>query len=426
MGILQIRRAEREGSRLVFAFAGWTGKGKTYTAIQFGYGLAGYDPSKLGFLDAENKRGSLLADILEKSTRPTKDRFLIADLYAPFSPSRYATGIEEFQAAGVEVLIIDSVTHEWEGTGGCQEIAEAGNPKIPNWNRAKEQHKKFMNKLLQSDMHIIVCVRAREKTKPERKAGKLEFVEQGLQPIQEKNFMFEVTASLMMHDEGLRQDVIKCPAALVNILGRKQGYITADDGFSVREWVSGARKLDPTVEKYRNRLNSNTEGGVKHIEECWIKTPEAIREALGKGFYETLVAAAKGYEEHEQLKREGAQEGEQASALVGSTGERTAEQLEADAIAARARETAAQAPVTNAQQQTPAQQVTARASLPADPIPAQPKPAEAQPAATIAQPAASNAQPPGAAVQPKPAPAQPKQAELAPVVKGVLPSDPMF
>src|ERR1700691_5669142 len=124
MGILQIRKAEREGSRLVFAFAGWTGKGKTYTAIQFGYGLAGYDATKLGFLDAENRRGSLCADILEQATRPTNERFLIADLQPPFSPARYAMGIEEFQAAGVEVLIVDSVTHEWEGLGGCQEIAE--------------------------------------------------------------------------------------------------------------------------------------------------------------------------------------------------------------------------------------------------------------------------------------------------------------
>ena len=204
MAIVQIRKAEREGSKLFFVFSAWTGKGKTFTAVQFGYGLAGYDASKLGLLDAENKRGSLLADILERSTRPTKDRFLIGDLYAPFSPARYAGAIDDFQAAGVEVLIIDSATHEWEGIGGCQDIAEEGSPKIPRWDLAKREHKKFMNKLLQSDMHVICCVRAREKTVPQKKGGKTEFVDLGLQPIQEKNFMFEATASLMMFDEGRR------------------------------------------------------------------------------------------------------------------------------------------------------------------------------------------------------------------------------
>jgi len=408
MAIVQIRPAEREGSRLVFAFAGWTGKGKTYTAIQFGYGLAGYDPKKVGFCDAENKRGSLCADILEKSTRPTKDRFLIGDLYPPFSPARYAGAIDDFQAAGVEVLIIDSVTHEWEGIGGCQEIAEAGNPKIPRWDLAKSEHKRFMNKLLQSDMHIICCVRAREKTKPEKKGGgKVEFIDYGLQPIQEKNFMFEVTASLMMHDEGLRQDVIKCPAALVNILGRKEGYITADDGYAVRQWVNGALKLDPVVEKWRSRLQANTEGGLKHIEECWAQTPAQIREALGNVFRDTLIESAKAYEEHERIKSQ-----EQDGAIIGST---SAEQTEANAIADKARAAAALTPTISTT--TPAASATTPAASPATSSPA-PQPAQAKPAEQ-----SKAAAPP--AEKPKP-PASPVQQELVAPVKGVLPSDPMF
>src|SRR5215813_10306636 len=146
MSILQIRRVKRENARLLIVFSSWTGEGKTFSAIQLGYGLANFQPSKLGLMDAENRRGSLYEDVLEKSTRPTKERFLIGDLYPPFTPRRYMGAIDEFQAAGVEVLIVDSATHEWEGTGGCQEIAEAGNPKIPNWALAKKLHKEFMNK----------------------------------------------------------------------------------------------------------------------------------------------------------------------------------------------------------------------------------------------------------------------------------------
>lgn len=416
MGILQIRKAEREGSKLLFVFAAWTGKGKTYSAIQFGYGLAGFDPSKLGFVDAENRRGSLCADILEKaSSHPTKDRFLIGDLYPPFSPARYSMAIDDFQAAGVEVLIIDSASHEWEGTGGCQDIAEEGNPKIPRWERAKREHKRWMQKMLQSDMHIICCVRAREKTKPEKRNGKTEFVDYGLQPIQEKNFMFEATASLMMHDEGLRQEIIKCPAALLNILGRKEGYITADDGKAVRDWVSGALKLDPTVEKYRNRLISNTEGGVAHIEECWKMTPDAVKQALGAAFHDTLVASAKGYEEQKQISLEDTGGRDEDAGNTPATAD--AEKTEAEAIAARARANGAAAPVTNAQQQTPAQQAAtpaqkAAAATQGVELPPQGEPV-VQPKRQATPPAEKKADPP-------------KQQELAPAVKGVLPSDPVF
>lgn len=406
MSVIQIRKAQRANARLLITLASWTGKGKTFTAIQLGYGLANYKAEKVGLLDAENRRGSLHADILEKATKPTNERFLIGDLVAPFSPRRYVDAMEEFEAAGIEVLIIDSTTHEWEGIGGCQDIAEAGNPKIPNWNFAKKEHKRFMDKMLQCDMHIICCVRAREKTKPERKDGKLEFVELGLQPIQEKNFMFEATASLMMYDEGMRQEVLKCPAALLGILGRKSGYITADDGKRLRDWVDGALQLDPTVEKFRNRLLSNTEGGFIHIEECWGKTPVAVREALGEAFHGTLVASAKSYDE---LKNMADAEGEADAGGTSPSNARTAAEITA-----------------KAQAQSGSPEPTPKASgtqlLPGVAAPA--------PGATTAAPQAKQPEPTPEAVK-APATAakareQPKQRELVPPVTGVLESDPVF
>ena len=136
------------------------------------------------------------------------------------------------------LLVIDSGSHEFEGIGGVQDIAEAGNPKLPNWNKAKGEHKRFMSALLASPMHVVLCLRAREKAKPEKQLvdgrEKTVYVDLGLQPITEKNVMFEATVSLMLHDQGRRQDVIKCPAALQGIMGRGDGYLTMDDGRALR------------------------------------------------------------------------------------------------------------------------------------------------------------------------------------------------
>ena len=308
MGVLQIRPAQREGARVVIGLSGVSGCGKTYTALCLAYGMANGDGKKVGFLDTENKRGSLYADDelyteIQKQLK-LKDKpspFLIGDLFAPFSPKRYIEAIQEFQAAGVEVLVIDSATHEWEGIGGCLEISEYGNPKVPNWNKAKAEHKKFMNTVLQCDMHIVFCVRAREKDKPEKQmvdgVNKTVFVDMGLQPIQEKNFMFEMTASCMLHDEGKRQDVMKCPSQLREYLGRGQGYLTAADGMAIRDWIDGGKKLNAAVERYRNALQSKTEQGAAAVTEAWEKVPTKIQKALTAKFFDVLLSSAREFDE---------------------------------------------------------------------------------------------------------------------------------
>lgn len=302
MSAITIRKAQREGARLVIMLAGVSGSGKTRTALELAYGLTNGDPSKIGFLDTENRRGSLYADVFCDPDRAdrTDEPFLIGDLVAPFSPARYIEAIHTFQRAGVEALIVDSGSHEWEGLGGCQDIAAAGNPRMPNWNKAKAEHKTFMNSLLACDMHIILCLRAREKAVPEKQLvdgrEKTVYVDMGLQAITEKNVLFEATASLMLHDEGMRQDVIKCPGALRHILGRGEGYLTAADGRAVRAWVDGAHQLDPKVENWRNRLLSITERGTAYVNECWGKVPAEIQTALGDDFLATLRASAGEYE----------------------------------------------------------------------------------------------------------------------------------
>lgn len=301
MSVIQIRKAQREGARLVIGLAGVSGSGKTYTAIQLAYGLANKQAGKVGFLDTENRRGSLYADSLP-------EQFLIGDLYAPFSPQRYIDAIHEFQAAKVEVLVIDSVTHEYEGAGGVEEIATTTNSRMPDWKRAKAEHKRFMNALLQSDMHIIVCIRAREKvdfTNP-REPRSL-----GVQPIQEKNFMFEMTASLMMWDAGKRQQILKCPDELLPIFGRGSDYITSDDGAALRAWVDGGKQLDSSVEHYRNMLLSVTEKGLDALSAEWSKTPAKVRKALGEKFKDTLKASAASFD----AARKGPPPDEQSGAI---------------------------------------------------------------------------------------------------------------
>ena len=297
MTTIQIREAKREGARLVIGLQGISGSGKTFTALQLAYGLARKDSRKVGFIDTENRRGSLYAEAL-KNDRGEVQPFLIGDLTPPFSPQRYIEAIQEFEKAGVDVLVIDSVSHEWAGQGGCYDIAKNTTKRIDDWLTAKNEHKRFMSAMLQSSMHIIACIREAPKTdfKDPKNPKPL-----GLMPIQESQFVFELTASLQMWNCGNAQAVLKCPAELMPVLGREKGYITAADGKALRDWVDGGNQIDPMVAKYRDRLQAVTEGGEAATAEAWGKTPEAIRMALGVAFHKQIIASAAAFDE--QRKR---------------------------------------------------------------------------------------------------------------------------
>ena len=287
--ILNIRPVKRGNSKVIIGISGESGSGKTVTALKIARGMVSH-PSKIGFLDTENGRGSLYDNILDAP-------FLIADLYPPFSPNRFSQAIKEFQAAGVEVLIIDSTTHEWEGEGGCDDIANApkadGTPrKVANWIGAKKEHKGFMNTLLQSDMHIICCIRAREKTDFSNPADPKSL---GVKPVCEKNFMFEMTASFMVFDEGTRQTFLKIPDYLKKFFGTGQGYLNEKTGEAIIEWVNAGETEDPVIKKTKSELLMVCQEGEKALLKAWEDLAEDVKVKM-KPYSKMLLASAKEYD----------------------------------------------------------------------------------------------------------------------------------
>jgi hypothetical protein len=272
--ILEIRPVKRESVKLVVGLAGQSGDGKTYSALQLAYGLAGKNPEKIGFLDTENRRGSLYSGMFS-------DPFLIGDLVPPFSPKRYIEAMRQFADHGVEVLVIDSISHEWEGEGGCEEIAEsaiARGKKVKDWIGAKKEHKRWMNTLLFLPMHVICCVRAREKSKPRGQ----EWISEGVQPITEKNVMFEMTLSFLLSDQGRKRHALKLPEELRAVVG-EDGYITADHGANLRDWCGG---IDP-LEKSRSVLRLAASQGSNALKEAWLSIGKANQRELA-AFKDTL------------------------------------------------------------------------------------------------------------------------------------------
>lgn len=297
MGIINITPVKSGQSKVLLGIAGVSGSGKTYTALKIARGMV-KKPSEIGFLDTENKRGSLYADILDGP-------FMIGDLYPPFSPSRYIQAIKEFQDHGVKVLVIDSISHEYEGTGGCDDIANAPKAdgterKVANWIGAKREHKKFMNALLHCDMNIIVCLRAREKTdfKDPTKPVSL-----GIQPIQEKNFMFEMTTSMLMMNEGKKQIFLKIPFFLKEAFGDGNNYLGEKTGKAIIEWLNTGEKEDPEISRIKSEMTMAAEKGLDEVVKIWSALTKPQQKVL---------------ESHKNICKESAEEYERQRVEAGN------------------------------------------------------------------------------------------------------------
>src|SRR3990167_6773638 len=171
-----LRKATRQKAKIKLGLSAVSGAGKTYTSLLIAKGLAKGDMSKVAMIDTENGSGDLYAHLGEYNILP---------ITAPFSPEKYISAIKECEDAGMEVIIIDSITHEWDGKGGCLEIHSAmtGNS-YTNWALVTPRHQSFINAILQSKCHVITTVRRKQDYEMSKaESGKTKVEKVGLKEI---------------------------------------------------------------------------------------------------------------------------------------------------------------------------------------------------------------------------------------------------
>ena len=106
---MQLRKATRKKAKIRLGLSAVSGGGKTYSAILIAKGLCG-DLSKVAVIDTENGSADLYAHLGDYNVLP---------LAAPFTPERYIEAIRSCEKAGMEVIIVDSISHECDDKGGC-------------------------------------------------------------------------------------------------------------------------------------------------------------------------------------------------------------------------------------------------------------------------------------------------------------------
>lgn len=184
---MQLRKATRKKAKIRLGLSAVSGGGKTYSALLVAKGICG-DWSKVAIIDSENNSADLYAHLGD---------FNVLPISAPFSPEKYIEAIQTCEKAGMEVIIIDSITHEWDGKGGCLEIVESLGGKYQDWAKVTPRHQAFIDAILQSSCHIITTVRRKqdyEMTKDN--SGKVKVEKGGLREITREGFEYELTINL--------------------------------------------------------------------------------------------------------------------------------------------------------------------------------------------------------------------------------------
>lgn len=292
MSTVTFKPAVRKGAHVIITAYGESGCGKTLSLLRLGRGLVGKE-GKLAMIDTETGRGMIYASAIPGG-------YDYAELTPPFTPERYVEAIADADAAGYDALILDSGSHEWEGLGGILEIADEGKSNsgkplsgLIKWAKPKARHKRYVQALLNSRMHLLISLRAKEKMVQRGD----EIVSAGYVPIQDKRFIFETTVQLFLPTYPERAKlgvpvVEKCPADLMAAFpaGEK---ITEETGRIIGQWVEGGDPVDYAFEKLRHEAEDAAGKGNKALDE-WILTVPRQDKAKLKAIGDNLrsIAAA--------------------------------------------------------------------------------------------------------------------------------------
>jgi hypothetical protein len=307
---MTIQEAKRQAVPMKIALGGTPGSGKTYSSLLLASGLAG-PGGKIGFLDTEAGRGSMYAD--DPLVKETVGKYYISSLDAPFTPERYAEKVKDFVQFGVDVLIIDSISHEWEGFGGCQDIAENHKTRggAANWALAKIKHRRLMNSLLYCPMHVIFCLRAREKTKPKKNSatGKIEMVQEGLSFIQEFNFIYEMdVAALMVETNPGHPISMKCAKPLEHLFPSPYPSLTREIGDKMRQWSIGGESVDSLFRDLKRECREQAMSGTQSLDAFFLGLKPSDKELLSRysdsAFKAEVRALAKEVDTTQSLQEE--------------------------------------------------------------------------------------------------------------------------
>jgi hypothetical protein len=230
----KFKKAERKNVKIRFALCGPTGSGKTFSALAIAQGLG----SNIGVIDTERMSSDRYADLFSFSSCQLET----------FSPESYMSAIKA--AEGFDVLIIDSLSHAWEGAEGMLErvdaIAKRTNTKssFNAWGEATPLQRRLVDSILAFPGHVIVTMRSKMEYIQEKNehTGKTSIRKIGLQPVQRQGIEYEFD---LVADIDQEHNLIISKSRAAHLADKIINKAGKEFGIELKKWASGSDQIAP-------------------------------------------------------------------------------------------------------------------------------------------------------------------------------------
>lgn len=265
---MQLQNASRKKAKIKLGIQSPSGGGKTMSALLIAYGLCG-NWNKIAVIDTENRSADLYAHLGEYKT---------LSLEPPYSPERYIEGLDICIEAGIEVIIIDSTSHEWDHLLDYHSSLQGNS--FTNWAKVTPRHEAFVNKILQSNVHFICTIRSKTDYVLSEKNGKQVPEKVGLKAHQRDNLEYEFTLVFemsMAHHAKASKDRTGL------FMGKVEFVPTIETGRAIAEWCNQGAELPPVL-TYEQVLHLvRNAPGVSELNSLYHEYPQ-YQSALGHEF----------------------------------------------------------------------------------------------------------------------------------------------
>lgn len=275
----RIRKAVRSAAKLRIHVSGVSGSGKTYSSLLLAKGLADGDMTKVVVIDSENGSADLYSELGDYSVLALNN----------FSPEEYIKAIGECETEGFKVIIIDSISHEWQFILNAHAQLEGNS--FTNWKYFTPRHDRFKNKILSSSAHIITTVR-RNTEYMINETGKFKVEKVGTKEQTREGFEYEVTVAFELQQNNFAK-ISKDRTGLFPI-ERNIGKLTEDIGKELLEWSKGDDNPELLIQAAMIEINNaSTPDAVKQVMNKYIsvKDVEAVKNTIADKiqYFKTLV-----------------------------------------------------------------------------------------------------------------------------------------
>ena len=287
---IKLKKAKRKQTPLKLAITGVSGGGKTMGGLLIAQGLLSEKyPSlskedicnKIAVIDTENCSAELYSE-LKKGDIEIGEFFHI-DLSPPYTPQRLITAIDACEKDGIEFLIIDSLSSWWAGTGGILEKhgeLSKNKDSFRTWADVTPMHRKLIDKILQSKLHIVSTLRVKMKNSMEKDetTGKTAVKKHGLDTIQRDGLEYEMTTVFDVDSD----HYVSCSKDRTSLFDQQSFIITENTGRDIQKWLNGAHIEEIRVEKEPNTAEEVLEFIVDKFKNSDETTKEKVREIIKK------------------------------------------------------------------------------------------------------------------------------------------------